>query len=41
MWRAREAVVAGWRGGYDDLLGVGRRAKKEKGVGRRWRTLAR
>ena len=34
----REAVVAGRRGGHDDLLGVGRRAEKEKGVGRRWRT---
>ena len=26
-----EAVTAGWRGGHDDLLGVGRRAEKEKG----------
>ena len=37
----REVVAARRRGGHDDLLGVGRRAEKEKGVGRRWRMLAR
>ena len=34
----REAVAAGRRDGHDDLLGVGRRAEKEKGVRRRWQT---
>ena len=34
----RGAVVTGRRGGHDDLLEVGRRAEKEKGVGRRWQT---
>ena len=37
----REVVAAGRRGGHNDLLGVGRRAEKEKGVGRRWQTPAR
>jgi hypothetical protein len=37
----REAVAARRRDDHNDLLGVGRRAEKEKGVWRRWQTLAR